>query len=318
MFGNSGHRLFVFDCCSPKIADSRPLLHSSRNACRFVLHCGGGTLLHDTMNPMQHNLKQRLASEAIGTSFLVAAVVGSGIMGERLANGNGALALLVNTIATGAALVALICTLGPISGAHLNPAVSVADAIEGGITLPEMLAYIAAQCAGGVAGTIAAHLMFGLRWYSISAHARNGSALLFSECVASFGLLCVIWGCSRLRSGVVPFAVASYITAAYWFTSSTSFANPAVTLARSLTNTFTGIRPVDVPLFVIAQVAGALSATFLFRWLAPDLPSTASQVLVPHSDTESTRVSMTSRSKDHGAVSPISNSSTSRCQSDSA
>jgi len=242
------------------------------------------------MKTRRHNLKQRLVSEAIGTGFLVAAVVGSGIMGERLAGGNGAVALLVNTIATGAAMVALICTFGPISGAHLNPAVSLADAIEGGITLPEMLAYIAAQCTGGIGGTIAAHLMFDLPWYSPSTHARNGSALLFSEFVASFGLLCVIWGCSRLRSGVVPFAVASYITAAYWFTSSTSFANPAVTLARSLTNTFTGIRPVDVPLFVVAQIAGALTATFVFRWLAPNLPATAHQVLVPHPDTESARV----------------------------
>jgi glycerol uptake facilitator-like aquaporin len=245
-------------------------------------------LLHDAMKPRKHNLKQRLVSEAIGTGFLVAAVVGSGIMGERLAGGNGAVALLVNTVATGAALVALICTFGPISGAHLNPAVSLADAIEGGITRLEMLAYIAAQCTGGIAGTIAVHLMFGLRWYSPSSHARSGSALLFSEFVATFGLLCVIWGCSRLRSGVVPFAVASYITAAYWFTSSTSFANPAVTLARSLTNTFTGIRPVDVPLFVVAQVAGAISATFLFRWLAPNLP--AGQVLVPHPDTDTARL----------------------------
>jgi glycerol uptake facilitator-like aquaporin len=265
------------------------LLHSSRNPSRFVLHRASGALLRHAMKP-KHNLKQRLASEAIGTSFLVAAVVGSGIMGERLADGNVALVLLVNTIATGAALVALICTFGPISGAHLNPAVSLVDAIEGGITLPEMLAYIAAQCTGGIAGTIAAHLMFGLPWYSISTHARNGSALLFSEFVASFGLLSVIRGCSRLRSGVVPFAVASYITAAYWFTSSTSFANPAVTVARSLTNTFTGIRPVDVPLFVLAQVAGALAATFVFRWLAPDPPSTAGQVLVTHAEAESTQV----------------------------
>ena len=217
-----------------------------------MLHCTRGALLLHTMKPRQHNLKQRLASEAIGTGFLVAAVVGSGIMGERLTSGNGAVALLVNTVATGAALVALICTFGPISGAHLNPAVSLADAIEGGITLPEMLAYIAAQCTGGIAGTIGAHLMFGLPWYSISTHARNGSALLFSEFVATFRLLCVIWGCSRLRSGVVPFAVAGYITAACWFTASTSFANPAVTLARSLTDTYTGIRPVDVPLFVVA------------------------------------------------------------------
>jgi glycerol uptake facilitator-like aquaporin len=240
------------------------------------------------MKPRRHNLKQRVVSEAIGIGLLVAAVVGSGIMGERLSAGNVALAPLVNTVATGAALVALICTFGPISGAHLNPAVSVADAIEGGITWPETLAYVA--CIGGLAGTVAAHLMFGLSWYSVSSHARSGSALLFSEFVATSTFLCVVWGCSRLRAGVVPFAVGSYITAAYWFTSSTSFANPAVTLARSLTNTFAGIRPLEVPLFVIAQVAGALSATFLFRWLAPNLPATADQLLIPHAETESASI----------------------------
>ncbi|MFZ0299497.1 MAG: MIP/aquaporin family protein [Candidatus Sulfotelmatobacter sp.] len=228
-------------------------------------------------------MRARLTAEFVGSAFLVAAVVGSGIMGERLASGNVAIALLANTIATGAVLVALILTFGPISGAHLNPAVTVADAIEHGIAWPDALAYIAVQCAGGVAGAILAHLMFGLRWYSFSTHSRRGWSLVLSEFVATFGLLSVIWGCSRLRSRAVPFAVASYITAAYWFTASTSFANPAVTIARSLSDTFVGIRPSDVPLFIVAQVAGALTATLLFRWLVPNLPLHADEVLMPHS-----------------------------------
>ncbi|MGA9530236.1 MAG: MIP/aquaporin family protein [Terriglobales bacterium] len=232
---------------------------------------------------MKFNLRARLTAEFVGSAFLVAAVVGSGIMGERLASGNVAIALLANTIATGAVLVALILTFGPISGAHLNPAVTVADAIEHGIAWPDALAYIAVQCAGGVAGAILAHLMFGLRWYSFSTHSRRGWSLVLSEFVATFGLLSVIWGCSRLRSRAVPFAVASYITAAYWFTASTSFANPAVTIARSLSDTFVGIRPSDVPLFIVAQVAGALTATLLFRWLVPNLPLHADEVLMPHS-----------------------------------
>src|ERR1700689_2424926 len=174
---------------------------------------------------MKFNLRARLTAEFLGTAFLVAAVVGSGIMGERLAGGNVAIALLANTIATGAALVALILTFGPISGAHLNPAVTLADAIERGIPWPEAVAYMFVQCGGGVAGAIVAHLMFGLRWYSLSSHSRHGWSLVLSEFVATFGLLSVIWGCSRLRSGTVPFAVASYIIAAYWFTASTSFAN---------------------------------------------------------------------------------------------
>jgi glycerol uptake facilitator-like aquaporin len=140
-----------------------------------------------------------------------------------------------------------------------------------------------AQCAGGVAGAIMAHLMFGLHWYSFSSHSRHGWALVLSEFVATFGLLSVIWGSSRLRSGAVPFAVASYITAAYWFTASTSFANPAVTIARSLSNTFAGIRPSDVPMFIVAQIAGALCATLLFRWLVPNLTANAESVVVPHS-----------------------------------
>jgi glycerol uptake facilitator-like aquaporin len=220
---------------------------------------------------MKFNLRARLTAEFLGTAFLVAAVVGSGIMGERLAGGNVAIALLANTMATGAALLALILTFGSISGAHLNPAVTLADAIEHGIAWSEAAAYVLVQCVGGVAGAIVAHLMFGLRWYSLSTHSRHGWALVFSEFVATFGLVAVIWGCSRTRPGMVPFAVASYITAAYWFTASTSFANPAVTIARSLSDTFAGIRPTDVPLFIGAQVAGALCATVLFRWLAPRL-----------------------------------------------
>jgi glycerol uptake facilitator-like aquaporin len=218
---------------------------------------------------MKFNLRARLTAEFLGTAFLVAAVVGSGIMGERLAGGNVAIALLANTIATGAALVALILTFGPISGAHLNPAVTLADALDHGIAWSEAAAYMLVQCVGGVAGAIFAHLMFGLRWYSLSTHTRQGWALVFSEFVATFGLVSVIWGCSRTRPGMVPFAVASYITAAYWFTASTSFANPAVTIARSLSDTFAGIRPTDAPLFIGAQGAGALCATVLFRWLVP-------------------------------------------------
>src|SRR6202451_540227 len=211
---------------------------------------------------MKFNLRARIVSEFIGSAFLVAAVVGSGIMGERLAGGNVAIALLANTIATGAALVALILAFGPISGAHLNPAVTVADAIEHGIAWPDAFAYIGVQCAGGVAGAIIAHLMFGLRWYSVSTHSRHGWSLVLSEFVATFGLLSVIWGCSRLRSGAVPFAVGRYITAAYWFTASTSFANPAVTIARCLPDTFAGIQPADVPLFIVAQTDGSLSRDF--------------------------------------------------------
>ena len=216
---------------------------------------------------MRFELRARLTAEFLGTAFLVAAVVGSGIMGERLAGGNVAIALLANTIATGAALVALILTFGPISGAHLNPAVTLSEAMERRVSWPEAGQYMVLQFAGGVAGTIMAHLMFGLRWYSFSGHARNGWATVLSEFVATFGLLSVILGCSRLRPGAVPYAVGSYITAAYWFTASTSFANPAVTIARAVSDTFAGIRPSDVPLFIAAQIAGALVATLLFRWL---------------------------------------------------
>jgi glycerol uptake facilitator-like aquaporin len=213
---------------------------------------------------------------------LLAAVVGSGIMGERLAGGSVAIALLANTLSTGAMLVALTLTFGPISGAHFNPAVTLADAWQRGIAWRHVPAYIAAQIAGAFTGVATAHLMFGEPIFAASRHVRSGPAQVFSEFVATFGLLAVIWGCFRLRSSVVPFAVGAYITGAYWFTSSTSFANPAVTLARSMTDTFSGIRPNDVPGFIIAQLAGAVAATALFAWLIPPLAAEAKDLVVPH------------------------------------
>jgi glycerol uptake facilitator-like aquaporin len=201
---------------------------------------------------------------------LLATVVGSGIMGERLSGGSVGLALLANTLATGAVLVALILTFGPISGAHFNPAVTLCAAWEGGLPWEEVVLYAGAQLAGAVAGVAIADLMFDLPAFTFSQHARTGASQLLSEFVATFGLLSVIWGCSRSRSSaVVPFAVGAYITAAYWFTASTSFANPAVTIARCLTDTFAGIRATDVPAFIVAQLLGAGAATALFRWLAP-------------------------------------------------
>jgi len=231
---------------------------------------------------MKISLERRLAAEFFGTAFLVAAVLGAGIMGERLAGGNIAVALLANTIATGAALVALILAFGPVSGAHLNPAVTLADWMEGGISRNDAAAYVCAQTVGGTAGAIAANVMFGLSTISISRHARSGGAQLFSEFVATFGLLCVIWGCARAKSEMVAFAVGGYITAAYWFTASTSFANPAVTIARELSDTFAGIRPRDVPEFIAVQLAGAIAATLLFRWLAPGLQQRAKDAVVSH------------------------------------
>lgn len=227
-------------------------------------------------------LTRRLTAEFLGTAFLVAAVIGSGVMGERLANGNVALALLANTIATGAVLTAIILTFGPISGAHLNPVVTLADAMEKGVSWADAWQYIAVQVIGGLTGAVAAHVMFGLPALFLSHHIRSGPAQFLSEFIATFGLVSVIWGCSRARAESVPFAVGAYITAAYWFTASTSFANPAVTIARSLSDTFAGIRPADAPLFILAQVLGSLAATFLFRWLVPSLPSTAKDVLVAH------------------------------------
>ena len=214
------------------------------------------------------NLARRAAAETIGTAGLLAIVVGSGIMAERLAGGNVAVALLANTLATGAGLVALILTFGSLSGAHFNPAVTIADAVEKGIGWRDVPVYIFAQIIGAFAGAGAANLMFDLPIFFASHKARTGAAQWFSEFVATFGLLAVIWGCSRSRSAtIVPFAVAAYITAAYWFTASTSFANPAVTLARTMSDTFAGIRLMDAPAFIVAQLAGAFAATFLFRWL---------------------------------------------------
>ena len=217
-------------------------------------------------------LSRRLASEALGTALLVAAVVGSGIMGERLAGGNKAVALLANTLATGATLFAIILILTPISGAHLNPVVSVASAFEGQLAWRDVPLYVAVQVGGAVLGVTLANAMFDEPVWRASQKVREGPAQLLSEAVATFGLLATIWACSRRRPSAVPPAVAAYIMAAYWFTASTSFANPAVTLARSMTDTFAGIRPTDVPLFVAAQAVGAAVATLLCRWLVPALP----------------------------------------------
>ena len=233
---------------------------------------------------MSTTLNRRLVSEAVGTAMLLAAVVGSGIMAERLSGGTQALALVANTLATGAALVALILTFGPISGAHFNPAVTMADASQGGLAWAEVPGYVTAQLGGAVVGVWSAHAMFQEPIFMLSQHTRSGLPQLFSEFVATFGLLAVIWGCSRRRAAVVPFAVAAYITAAYWFTASTSFANPAVTFARALSDTFAGIRPMDVPGFIVAQLIGAMAATLLFRWLVPALPDTAQQVVVPRGE----------------------------------
>jgi glycerol uptake facilitator-like aquaporin len=212
-------------------------------------------------------LPKRVVAEAVGTALLLAAVVGSGIMGERLAAGNTAIALLANTLATGAALFALILTFGPISGAHFNPAVTLAVAWQRGFAWRDVPAYIFGQVGGAFAGVAVAHVMFGLPLFFASRHVRSGGSQMFSEFVAAFGLLAVIWGCVRFHPSKVSFAVAAYIMAAYWFTASTSFANPAVTMARSASDTFAGIRPVDAPAFIVAQLAGAFVATAFFGWL---------------------------------------------------
>lgn len=218
------------------------------------------------MSPIP-TLARRLAAEFFGTAFLLAMVIGSGIMAERLAGGNVALALLANAIATGAGLLALILAFGPISGAHFNPVVTLSEAWQGRLPARLAMPYIVVQIAGAFAGAMAAHLMFEAPLLFASLHARSGAAQWWSEFVASFGLMAVIIGCSRSRPGVTPFAVAAYITSAYWFTASTSFANPAVTLARAASNTFAGIRPADAPGFILAQLAGAAAATLLFCWL---------------------------------------------------
>jgi glycerol uptake facilitator-like aquaporin len=214
-------------------------------------------------------LGRRLVAEGIGTAFLLAAIVGSGIMGERLAGGSVGLALLANSVATGAALVALILAFGPISGAHLNPAVSVALAARGDVPVRELVPYVVVQLAGAFVGVGLADGMFAEPWYAWSQHARAGGPQALSEAIATCGLVTVIWTCSRHTPAAVPAAVGAYITAAYWFTASTSFANPAVTIARSLTDTFAGIRPADVPAFLIAQAIGAAAAIACCRWLVP-------------------------------------------------
>jgi glycerol uptake facilitator-like aquaporin len=208
-------------------------------------------------------------AEGLGTAFLLAAVVGSGIMAQRLSGGNGALALLCNTIPTGAILTVLILTLGPLSGAHFNPAVSLAVAVRGELPWSTAALYISAQVLGAVVGVWAAHLMFELQIWQFSATARAGPGQWFAEAVATFGLVLTIFGCGARTPAAVPYAVGLYITAAYWFTASTSFANPAVTLARSLSDTFAGIAPAGVPAFVLAQLLGALAALVIARWLWP-------------------------------------------------
>jgi glycerol uptake facilitator-like aquaporin len=216
------------------------------------------------------NLARRTVAEVLGTAMLVAAVVGSGIMAERLSGGNAALALLANTIATGAALVALILTFSPISGAHLNPVVTLSFAFRSNFSGRDAFPYLAAQLIGAIAGVATANVMFGLPAISLSTHARAGAAQVFSECLATFGFVLVVRLCAKFQPRMIAFAVAAYIAAAYWSTSSTSFANPAVTIARSLSDTFTGIRPRDVPLFVLAEFVGAAIATLLASWLIPE------------------------------------------------
>jgi glycerol uptake facilitator-like aquaporin len=218
---------------------------------------------------MRQPLAKRVVAEALGTFFLLAAVVGSGIMAERLANGNTALALLANTAATGAALVTLIISFGPMSGAHFNPVVTLSFAVRSALSWRDVPLYLLFQFVGGIGGVIAANLMFGLPAVFVSNHPRTGMAQLFSEFIATLGLLSVILAASRSTIAVVAIAVGTYISAAYWFTASTSFANPAVTVARCLSDTFAGIRPSDVLGFILAQLAGGIAATVLFGWLMP-------------------------------------------------
>ena len=213
------------------------------------------------------SFSKRLAAEALGTALLLAAVVGSGIMGERLAGGNVAIALLGNTLATGAGLVVLISIFGPISGAHFNPAVTLVFTLQREMTWRAALAYLAAQIVGAVLGVYAAHAMFAEPVFQVSTKLRDGPAQAFSEFVATFGLVATIFGTLRFRAEFTPAAVGLYITAAYWFTASTSFANPAVTIARSLSNTFAGIAPSSAPLFIAAQLVGAVAAAGFFGWL---------------------------------------------------
>ena len=234
---------------------------------------------------------QRLVAEAVGAGLLLATVVGSGIMGERLAGGNAAVALLANSLATGAGLLVLILMLGPISGAHLNPVVTLVAALRGQLPRRDVLPYLAAQVAGAVGGVLLAHLMFGEAHFTLSTHERSGSAQLLAEAVATFGLVATVLFVSRHRADATPFAVSAWIVAAYWFTSSTSFANPAVTLARSLTDTFAGIRPSDTASFIVAQVVGAMSGLAFFRFMTA---SKAAERPVPEPTPETSVVPDTS------------------------
>ncbi len=236
------------------------------------------------MSAVAYDLPRRLAAELLGSGLLLATVVGSGIMAEQLAGGNGAIALLGNTLPTGAILVVLILMLGPISGAHFNPAVTLACLVQRQQGAPAALAYVLAQIIGAILGTWCAHLMFEQPLLMLSATARTGPGQWLAEIVATFGLLATILACVRHRAEAVPYAVGLYITAAYWFTASTSFANPAVTIARSLTDTFSGIRPIDAPAFILCQIVGALLATWLFAWLQS--PSTARPAAIAASAAE--------------------------------
>jgi glycerol uptake facilitator-like aquaporin len=224
-----------------------------------------------------HALHQRIGAEFIGTAMLLATVIGSGIMGERLAGGNVAIALLGNTIPTGAILVVLITMLGPISGAHFNPAVTVVFAIKGELSGSEGLGYVAAQVLGGIIGVLAAHAMFDETLVQIASKVRAGPSQWFSEWVAAFGLVMTILLTLRASAAAVATSVGLYITAAYWFTASTSFANPAVTVARAFSNTFAGIRPQDVTPFIIAQLIGAITAVYVCRWLLAEPARTAAK-----------------------------------------
>jgi arsenate reductase len=232
---------------------------------------------------LDRELTRKAVAEGLGTGLLVAAVVGSGIAAQRLSPGNTGLQLLENSTATAGALVALILAFGSVSGAHFNPVVSLADRWFGGLTNRELSVYVVAQVIGGCLGAIAANLMFDLPAIDVSTKARSGGDLWFAEVIATLGLLLVIFGVVRAgRAALAPFAVAGYIAAAYWFTSSTSFANPAVTIARTLSNTFAGIEPASVPAFVIAQLVGCVVAIAVAWFLYPDLPADA--VVVPHDD----------------------------------
>lgn len=222
-------------------------------------------------------MRRRLAAEALGTALLVATVVGSGIMGERLAGGNAGIALLANSIATGAMLVVLILVFAPISGAQFNPVVTLALVLRREMPVSAAAGYVAAQIAGGLVGVAAAHVMFAEPIVQFSQHARSGAPQWFAEFVATFGLLAAIFGTLRARSEALPYAVGLYIAAAYWFTASTSFANPAVTIARAFTDSFSGIAPADAPAFIVAQIAGALTAVAVFSWLLQPSDSRATE-----------------------------------------